>query len=1034
MRIDQLELLAYGHFQGHKLDLGPNGLHVVFGRNEAGKSTTLRAITGLLYGIAAQTRDDHVHEKKDLRIGGVLLGENGERLRVVRRKGNANTLLNDQGQPIDETPLLRMLGGVSQETFRQAFGLDHEALARGAEALLQGRGDLGESLFDASVGGGGEVQRLLGELTKEAEDIYKPRGSTLPLNEALKSFAEAQKQIKERQSLPEAFVTQQRALEETEARRMEASRRRAGLATRRAQLERARSRVPLEQKRAALVASKSALGDVARLVERAASLPGRVAQYERDLAARRDLEVERESLRARIADASRRVGSELDPTQIRIDARKEARIRRFLQERSALTQKVEAAKAEAARGEREMQRLREAMATPVPDTTALARALAEAQALGDAETRHATNLGKIERKRREIDQRVTALGLFSGTAKELAEATLPAVESIERLLARASELDRAIARYDERLADLDAQIRENERQIAEQEGEFAPPEPMALRRARDTRDELWTRLKAADAKERPSLEASFERAVHEADELADRMIREADRVTTLAKLRASAKVFEKQRHDQRSERDGLRASRAALDDEHRALWGPSKVAPLGFAEMKGWLERRRPIVEAFEGLLESDAELAEAARAIESARHALSAALEAPEASSQSLVDLVASARRRIESAETAKRTVADATRAMLKLEAQIDERAASAATDQAALAEICTSLAELVRPLGVPDDASTDEVTHALDALRDLFALLDKRSDAESRAAVVERSVAEFEEEIARLVAEVASDLASARAHDAAVAIVNRAGTAQKIEQDLASIDARLEELGGAVLPDDILQLATDADASFAALEAIDTELGEVDRETQRLGETIGGIKGGLEAMRRESGAAEASSVAQEALARVRTNVERYCRARLAQVILSREIERYRQENQGPLLATTSRLFSRLTLGKFSGVRAGFDDRDRAALVCVRATGAEVDVAGLSEGTRDQLYLSLRLASLLRYADIGGPMPLVLDDLLVQFDDERSRAALGVLAEVSSRMQVLFFTHHARLVELAREAVPAPGLHVHEL
>ncbi len=70
------------------------------------------------------------------------------------------------------------------------------------------------------------------------------------------------------------------------------------------------------------------------------------------------------------------------------------------------------------------------------------------------------------------------------------------------------------------------------------------------------------------------------------------------------------------------------------------------------------------------------------------------------------------------------------------------------------------------------------------------------------------------------------------------------------------------------------------------------------------------------------------------------RTNVERYCRARLAQVILSREIERYRQENQGPLLATTSRLFS-ASSSEDSPVRGGSTTRDRAALVCVRATGA---------------------------------------------------------------------------------------------
>jgi uncharacterized protein YhaN len=133
-------------------------------------------------------------------------------------------------------------------------------------------------------------------------------------------------------------------------------------------------------------------------------------------------------------------------------------------------------------------------------------------------------------------------------------------------------------------------------------------------------------------------------------------------------------------------------------------------------------------------------------------------------------------------------------------------------------------------------------------------------------------------------------------------------------------------------------------------------------------------------------------------------------------------------------MLTKASQLFARLTLGSFSGVRAGYDDKDRPALRCVREGNVEVDVAGLSDGTRDQLYLSLRLASLMRYADMAEPMPLVLDDVLIQFDDERSRAALTVIAEVAPRMQVLFFTHHARMVDLARVAVPASSLTIHEL
>ena len=91
--------------------------------------------------------------------------------------------------------------------------------------------------------------------------------------------------------------------------------------------------------------------------------------------------------------------------------------------------------------------------------------------------------------------------------------------------------------------------------------------------------------------------------------------------------------------------------------------------------------------------------------------------------------------------------------------------------------------------------------------------------------------------------------------------------------------------------------------------------------------------------------------------------------------------------------------------------------------LLCVRGNGEHVPVEGLSDGTRDQLYLALRLASLERHVDRNEPTPLVFDDVLVNFDDRRAHATLGLLGELSEKTQVLFFTHHSRLVELARES-----------
>jgi uncharacterized protein YhaN len=318
---------------------------------------------------------------------------------------------------------------------------------------------------------------------------------------------------------------------------------------------------------------------------------------------------------------------------------------------------------------------------------------------------------------------------------------------------------------------------------------------------------------------------------------------------------------------------------------------------------------------------------------------------------------------------------------------------------------------------------------------MRELFGVIDKRADAEARTRRAGADVRAFEADLARAISELAPDLGALDLRDAAPALFARGVAAQENAQELAAVEEQLDSEGELALDDAERALVMDRDAAHRAVDELAEEIDEVERETTRLTERIGGLRNGLEEMRADSHAAEAAATAQIHLARVRENVERWCRVKLAAVLLAREIERYREENQGPLLAASSALFSRLTLGSFSGIKAGFDDKDKPCLRCVRAGGtSEVDVTGLSDGTRDQLYLSLRLASLLRRADVAEPMPLVLDDVLIQLDDQRAAAALSVLAEVSQRMQVLFFTHHARLVELARASLSKGELVVHEL
>lgn len=1043
MRLSKLDLIAYGHFRGVSLDFSRPGIHVVLGRNEAGKSTTLRAITGLLYGIEPKTLDAHAMKFADLRIGGVLERAGGERLRVVRRKGNTNTLLDEREQVLDERILEAMLGGVSKETFVHAFGLDHDTLEAGAKALLEGRGDLGETLFDASVGGGGDVQRLLAELVGEADKIYKPRATSLPLNDALKSFAEAQKSVREKQSLPEAFTEQMRGLDEAAVERSARATRKKDLETKRARLLRALRRVPLERARDRSLARRAELGSVTGQLARVFALESRFAVYQRTVNELRALVGETERLSERAAEAARRAGIEPDRdiATLQSETRSEARIHTLLAERTALGERVEAAQTEIARLEREQARLATPGASsalsPI-DPRPLALALERARALGDVESRLATERSRADRRAVELARRAAMIGLFAGSLDELVALRLPAVVSVERLDERAEEVGKALARLAERKNDLEREAVSIERQTATHAGDFAPPEPEALRRARETRDDTWRALRASSAAgDRRAIELEVEQLIREADSLADRMIREADRVTALARLRSEAETNTRQRERVSSDEERARRELVTLRAELDALFADAGIVPVGFAEMSQWLETQLQIVDAHRTLDEARATLAEEEMRARASRDELAVALSASGEVEvpTSLADLVTVAARRLTEVEALRRDRGDAERALATLRAKLDERAAGSARDEAALSAVREKLRGLLAPLGIRDDASAEEVSRSVESFRELFAARGRSADAEARARGARAEATAFEEDVARAIAELAPDLASLPVRDGAPILFSRAAEAKTNAAELSSLEAQIEKEGVVELDGEELALLADPDAAARVDEDLSAQIDELEREIARLGERIGSLRAGLEQMRGESHAADAASAAQIQLARVREHAERWCRVKLASVLLAREIERYREENQAPLLASSSALFSRLTLGAFAGIKAGFDEKDRPCLRCIRADGgAEVDVVGLSDGTRDQLYLALRLASLLRRADFAEPMPLVLDDVLIQLDDQRAGAAMSVLAEIARRMQVLFFTHHARLVDIARAAVPDSELVVHEL
>jgi uncharacterized protein YhaN len=165
-----------------------------------------------------------------------------------------------------------------------------------------------------------------------------------------------------------------------------------------------------------------------------------------------------------------------------------------------------------------------------------------------------------------------------------------------------------------------------------------------------------------------------------------------------------------------------------------------------------------------------------------------------------------------------------------------------------------------------------------------------------------------------------------------------------------------------------------------------------------------------------------------------LKKDAARYLRLALAIHLLQNQIEQFRRENQGPLLQKSGEVFGAITRGAFSGLAADFNADDVPVLVGVRPNQRKVTVEGLSDGTRDQLYLALRLAALDRYLVEQEPMPLILDDLLITFDNERTKAILPQLRHLATRTQIFLFTHHEHLVELCRQTLGEGQFHIHRL
>ncbi|HMK34256.1 MAG TPA: AAA family ATPase [Desulfomonilaceae bacterium] len=203
----------------------------------------------------------------------------------------------------------------------------------------------------------------------------------------------------------------------------------------------------------------------------------------------------------------------------------------------------------------------------------------------------------------------------------------------------------------------------------------------------------------------------------------------------------------------------------------------------------------------------------------------------------------------------------------------------------------------------------------------------------------------------------------------------------------------------------------------------AAQSALKRLRQETEELARRGGMLTREIQSLEGEEETERLLQEREQYIAGLKKSAEEFVLVEVAAALLDKTLEMYELEKQPGILERSSRIFREITGGKYTRVLYRLDGH---CIKAERKDGTRIDEDLLSRGTLEQLYLALRLAHLDSYHRENGSIPLLMDDVLVNFDFERAVRTARMLAEFSedTNIQILFFTCHAHIADLFPDSV----------
>ena len=1167
MRLKRLDLKAFGPFTERpplNFNSKEPGLHIIFGANEAGKSSSLRALKALLYGFPQQTPDNFIHNYDQLLVGGCLENSAGKEIIFQRRKKRINDVINEAGDSIDLGVLVPFLNGVEPEIFESLYGIDHDTLVQGGEEILAQKGEVGQALFAAGAGIS-SLREIIDQLEEEAVALFKPAGHVPAINKAVKKFRELQKEIRvvslsskewndhyKARETAEAELNnleEEKDLNNRELKRLErlvkaipelASLKswqdqqlalgkiillppdfnnryqQAGQEIREARQHLKKDtdyQNKLKAKRKEISFNKNLLNQA----ERVDDFHQRLGEYRKgqtDIPVRNGMRI---SLRREAADLLKQVRPDLSLESVetlRPVLSKKRTIQTLSSQYEKINQQRTSAQKKVKPAEQKNKGLKKNLVDfqEIKESIALVQTVKLAQKAGDIDGQLKNGLTDVEMNKKECFAELKRIGLWPDDLATLMKTSLPLFETVQQFEQNYSEIaeERREIKKELKTAAKELQHIQAEIKKAGYTGEVPSEEELNLTRKK--REQGWQLVRrewldhedvTKESKSYDtelSLPDAYEGYVGQADSLADRLRREADRVANTASLRAQKEALQEVIAE-KNDTTALELKAQKLHETWISIWQPSKIAPLSPKEMIGWLtaidKLRFKVGNIFKREQEIKREVQHRKEIIQALQKELNSIEAGGVITGEELEPVLIFAERVLDRIAGQK---ADFKK--YKEQQELAGQAYSQAKEdlevaQEAMANWQKQWQKAFMDLGLTNKVSTIEAIDLIENLQNCFAKLKEADDLKKRIDGIKRDADTLEATVKGLLEKVAPDIVDLPLDQAilklrtmlsqaqkestvydklteeidsfqkkvVVAIQTRKSAKKQMDEllgiakcekpeELAKVIARFREfqrlqekisdteatlakiVAGVQLEDIIQQVAEiDADELPGRINSLEKDIKDrIDEEIKSFSQVIGKEKNTLATMDGSAKAAEIAETMEQELTRIRRLAERYSLLKLASKILQQEIERYREEHQGPVLKIASRYFNDLTIGSFVGLRTDVDNKGEPILVGVRPNNLRLTVEKMSSGTRDQLFLALRLATLEWRLEKNEPMPFIVDDILINFDDDRSKATLKVLAELSKKNQVILFTHHRQIVQEAQTIKGSDSIKIHEL